>query len=362
MKYVVTGGAGFIGSHIAEELALQEHEVVILDNFFSGKKENIRPLLRNKHVTLVNGSITDRSLLVKACDGADGVFHEAAIASVPYSVDHPLETNETNVTGTLNVLVAARDCGVQKVVFASSSAVYGDDPWLPKTEEMLPVSLSPYAVSKLTGEHYLKVFLDLYGIKTVSLRYFNVFGSRQDPASGYAAAIPRFITRILNHESPVIYGDGLQTRDFIYVKDVVTANLLAMESTASGICNVACGNRINLLDLAAQIMKITGNSVPLVFEPARSGDIRNSYADVSRIRRWFGFNPQYSLEAGLTETIGWYRHRLSPAVNKGAVLSRGKTKKTAVVPTGSSRPRLHRSGPVLQKKKESNPDFPVVIP
>ena len=194
MKYIVTGGAGFIGSHIVEELAQQQHEVVILDNLFSGKMENISPFLEKDNVSFVNGSITDLALLQKTFEGADGIFHEGAIASVPRSIANPLATNEANVTGTLNVLIAARDCGVRKVVFASSSSVYGDTPTLPKREDMTPSPLSPYAVSKLAGEHYLRVFSEVYGLETVALRYFNVFGPRQDPTSQYAAVIPNFIT------------------------------------------------------------------------------------------------------------------------------------------------------------------------
>ncbi len=199
MKYVVTGGAGFIGSHIVEELAQQKHEVVILDNLFSGKMENIQPFLENKNVTFVQGSITDLPLLKKLFEGADGIFHEGAIASVPRSIANPLATNEANVTGTLNVLIAARDCGVRKVLFASSSSVYGNTPTLPKSEDMTPNPLSPYAVSKLTGEQYLKVFSEVYGIKTLSLRYFNVFGPRQDPKSEYAAVIPK-----IHHKNPPV--------------------------------------------------------------------------------------------------------------------------------------------------------------
>lgn len=198
MKYVVTGGAGFIGSHIVEELVHRQHEVVILDNLFSGKVENIRPFLSKKNAVFVRGSVTDPVLLETVFEGADGVFYEGAIASVPRSIKNPAATNEVNVTGTLNVLVAARDCGVKKVLFAFSSSVYGDTPTLPKREDMTPGSLSPYAVSKLAGEQYLKVFSDIYGLSTVSLRYFNVFGPRQDPASEYAAVIPKFITAILS--------------------------------------------------------------------------------------------------------------------------------------------------------------------
>ena len=306
MKYIVTGGAGFIGSHIVEELA-QQHEVVIFDNLFSGKMENIQPFLKKKNVTFVEGSITDLSLLKKIFEGADGIFHEGAIASVPRSIANPLATNEANVTGTLNVLIASRDCDVRKVLFASSSSVYGNTPTLPKREDMTPDPLSPYAVSKLTGEHYLKVFSEVYGLKTLSLRYFNVFGPRQDPKSEYAAVIPRFITKIFSHESPTIYGDGSQTRDFTYVKDVVQANIRAMESDAEGVFNVAYCKRIDLNELAYQIMEITGITVPLVYEPPRTGDVRDSLADIRRAQEAFGYAPEYTVRRGLEETIAWYR-------------------------------------------------------
>lgn len=307
MKYIVTGGAGFIGSHIVEELGKQQHEVVILDNLFSGKMENIMPFLENRNVTFVKGSITDLSLLKKTVEGADGIFHEGAIASVPRSIANPLASNEANVTGTLNVLVAARDCGVRKVLFASSSSVYGNTPTLPKHEDMTPNPLSPYAVSKLTGEHYLKVFSEVFGFQTLSLRYFNVFGPRQDPKSEYAAVIPRFITTILGRGSPTIYGDGGQTRDFTYVKDVVQANIRAMESDAQGVFNVAYCKRIDLNQLASMIMDITGITVPLVYEPSRSGDVRDSLADIRKAQETFGYAPEYTVETGLKETIAWYR-------------------------------------------------------
>jgi UDP-glucose 4-epimerase len=307
MKYIVTGGAGFIGSHIVEELARQEHEVVILDNLFSGKLENIQPFLKKNKVTFVQGSITDIPVLKKILEGSDGIFHEGAIASVPRSIANPLATNEANVTGTLNVLIAARDCGVRKVLFASSSSVYGDTPTLPKHEDMPPAPLSPYAVSKLTGEYYLKVFSEVFGIKTLSLRYFNVFGPRQDPKSEYAAVIPRFITKILNHESPTIYGDGGQTRDFTYVKDVVQANMRAMESDAEGVFNVAYCKRIDLNELANMIMEITGITVPLIYEPPRSGDVRDSLADIRRAQDAFGYAPEFTVKNGLKETIAWYQ-------------------------------------------------------
>ena len=307
MKYIVTGGAGFIGSHIVEELAQQKHEVVIFDNLFSGKMENIQPFLKKKNVTFVKGSITDLSILKKIFEGADGIFHEGAIASVPRSIANPLAINEANVTGTLNVLVAARDCGVRKVLFASSSSVYGNTPTLPKREDMTPNPLSPYAVSKLTGEHYLKVFSELYGLNTLSLRYFNVFGPRQDPKSEYAAVIPRFIITILSQKSPTIYGDGRQTRDFTYVNDVVQANIRAMESDAQGVFNIAYCKRINLNELASLIMEITGITVPLVYEPPRIGDVRDSLADIERAQKAFGYAPKYTVKTGLDETIAQYQ-------------------------------------------------------
>jgi UDP-glucose 4-epimerase len=307
MKYVVTGGAGFIGSHIVEELAKQQHEVMILDNLFSGKMKNIAPFLAKENVSFVNGSITDLPLLKKTFEGADGIFHEGAIASVPRSIANPLATNEANVTGTLNVLIAARDCGVRKVLFASSSSVYGNTPTLPKREDMTPSPLSPYAVSKLAGEQYLRVFSEVYGLKTVALRYFNVFGPRQDPKSQYAAVIPNFITAILGQQSPVIYGDGEQTRDFTFVKDVVQANIRAMEHDAQGVFNVAYCKRINLKDLAAIIMEETGLMVPLRYDPPRSGDVKDSLADITRAKAGFGYEPQYTVRSGLSETIEWYR-------------------------------------------------------
>ncbi len=313
MKYIVTGGAGFIGSHIVEELVRRGDEVVILDNLFSGRIGNIQPFLSKKNVVFVRGSITDPALLKTVFEGADGVFHEAAIASVPRSIRDPAATNEANVTGTLNVLVAARDCGVGKVLFASSSSVYGNTPTLPKSEDMVPCPLSPYAVSKLAGEQYLRAFSGIYGFPTVSLRYFNVFGPRQDPASEYAAVIPKFITSILDGRSPVINGDGRQTRDFSYVKDVVQANIRAMESPAEGVFNVAYCRRMNLLELAGAIMEIAGISVPLTYGPAQAGDVRDSLADISRAKEAFGYAPAYTVKSGLEETVAWYREKAGKA-------------------------------------------------
>ncbi len=306
MKYIVTGGAGFIGSHIVEAIA-GSHEVVVIDNLSSGKLENLSGFSTNVHH--IPGSITDLPVLREAFSGADGIFHLGAIASVAKSVDDPAATHATNLTGTLNVLLAARDCGVKKVVFSSSSAVYGDEPTLPKREDMLPVPLSPYAVSKLAGEYYCKVFSELYGLETVSLRYFNIFGPRQDPMSEYAAVIPKFITRLLNHQAPLIFGDGKQTRDFVYVRDVVQANLLAMQSTRTGIFNIGSGESLDLNTLARTLAEIMEVNIPPVYEKPRSGDIRDSVSDVTLAKKILGYRTRYSLDKGLAETVTWFRQR-----------------------------------------------------
>lgn len=307
MRYIVTGGAGFIGSNLAEHLA-SDHEVIIIDDLSAGRRENIKPLL-NHHprVRFIEGSITDLDLLVETFPGADGIFHQAAIASVPRSVEEPLATNQVNVTGTLNVLWAAKECDVPAVVAASTSAIYGDDPTFPKRETMRATPLSPYAASKLANEYYGEVFSDLYGIRTVFLRYFNVFGPRQDPRSEYAAVIPKFIIRLLDGKPPIIYGDGRQTRDFIFVADVVRANILAMESDASGVFNIAGGRRISLNDLAATLSAITGIHRQPLYEPPRPGDVRDSLAEISRAREAFGFSPRWTVDAGLRETVAWFR-------------------------------------------------------
>jgi UDP-glucose 4-epimerase len=305
MKYIVTGGAGFIGSHIVEAIA-GSHDVVVIDNFSSGKLENLRRF--SDSINCIQGTINNITLLKDACKGADGIFHLAAIASVAQSVADPVATHETNLTGTLKVLLAAQDSGVKKVVFSSSSAVYGDGPTLPKREDLPPLPLSPYAVSKLAGEYYCKVFTELFGVKTASLRYFNVFGPRQDPQSEYAAVIPKFITRLLNNQPPVIFGDGKQTRDFVYVKDVVRANLLAMQSSATGTFNIGSGERIDLTTLAGTLSDIMNVNLPPLYKKARSGDIRDSVSDITAANKTFGYLPSYSLDKGLAETIQWFRN------------------------------------------------------
>ena len=303
MKYIVTGGAGFIGSHIVDAIA-PGNEVVVIDNFSSGKPENLGTFPDNVHV--VRGSVTDLSLLKKVFTGADGIFHLAAIASVAGSVDNPRATHETNLSGTLNVLIAAHESGVRRVVFSSSSAVYGNEPTLPKREDMPPFPLSPYAVTKLASEYYCSVFSELYGVQTVSLRYFNVFGPRQDPKGEYAAVIPKFITGMLNNKAPVIFGDGTQTRDFVYVKDVVRANLLAMESTATGTFNIGSGNGTSLNTLAKIIAGIMDVSLSPVHKKHRSGDILHSVSDITAADKTLGYRVRYSLKKGLSETIQWF--------------------------------------------------------
>ncbi len=301
MKALVTGGAGFIGSNLAEELA-KKHEVVIIDDLSTGRVENVKDL----DLELVRGSITDPDMLKENFRDVDCVFHQAALPSVQRSIEDPVLANEVNICGTLNVLVAARDADVKKVIYASSSAVYGDTPELPKREDMKPDPKSPYAVAKLAGEYYCRVFNEIYGLKTVALRYFNVYGPRQDPASDYAAVIPNFVNRVMAGKEPIIYGDGEQTRDFTFVRDVVQANVRAMESDATGVFNVATGTRISINDLAGMVMGIIGNRVDCVHEVARAGDVRDSLGDISRAHEGFGYVPRYGMEDGLKETVGWF--------------------------------------------------------
>jgi UDP-glucose 4-epimerase len=278
----------------------------VLDNLSTGHIENIEPLVNEGRISFVRGSVTDLPLLQRIFEGADGVFHQAALPSVQRSVENPMATHEANVTGTLNVLIAARDCGVKKVVMASSSSVYGNTPVLPKHEAMVPAPLSPYAVSKLADEHYASVFSDLYGLSTVCLRYFNVFGPRQDPNSQYAAVIPHFLTWVLDGQPPLIDGDGEQTRDFTYVKNVVQANIKSMESDARGAFNIACGERTSINALARTIMDLTGIDLEPIHRERRPGDVRDSLADITRAREAFGYSPAYTLKEGLEETIRWF--------------------------------------------------------
>lgn len=301
MKCLVTGGCGFIGSNLAEELS-KTHEVVVLDNLATGSFDNIKGM----DVEFVEGNVTDSDLLQDLFQGVDYVLHQAAVVSVPESIKDPLKANEVNAKGTLNVLLAARHNGVRKVVNASSCAVYGDTDELPLKEVTSPRPKSPYSVTKLTAEYYCNVFTELYGLKTASLRYFNVYGPRQDPDSDYAAAIPKFMIKVLNGESPVIYGDGEQTRDFIFVRDVVKANIMAMESEESGVFNVATGRRVSINELASLIIKLSGNDLSPVHDEPRKGDILHSYGDANKIREKIGFEPFYELGEGLKETMEFF--------------------------------------------------------
>lgn len=299
-KIVITGGAGFIGANLAEELAV-DNSVIIIDDFSTGNKENVNDLPGEK-VKFIEGSIGDLSLLERSFRNVDFVFHLAAISSVHRSIENPLATNDVNVTGALNVLLAARDSGVKKVAFASSAAVYGDTTSTAQKEDMTPNPQSLYAVTKLVGEYYCGVFQAIYGLPTVSLRYFNVYGPKQDPNSEYAAVIPRFAKRLSEGKPPIIYGDGEQTRDFVFVSDVVRANILAVESEATGVCNIGQGQSITINELATLITRITNKDPGITYEEAREGDIRHSLADISKAGL-FGYRPQYDLEQGLRKTI-----------------------------------------------------------
>jgi len=308
-KYLVTGGAGFIGSHIVETLVERGDAVRVLDNLTTGKKENLEAVAGR--IEFVEGDIRDPETCARAVKGVDHVLHEAALASVVRSVEDPLLTNAINVTGTLNMLLAARDAGVKSFVLASSSAVYGDDPAMPKVEGREGRLLSPYAVSKLVDEKYAQAFHALYGLNTVALRYFNVFGPRQDPFSQYAAVIPLFITKILGGERPVVYGDGEQSRDFIFVENVVRANIEAAgsASAAGEVLNVACGDGMTVNSLLKAVNEVLGTKVEAVHADPRPGDIKHSTADVRKARRLMDFTPGVSFMEGLRETAAWYKKR-----------------------------------------------------
>lgn len=304
---LVTGGAGFIGSHIAEKLVGLGHEVRILDNFSTGRRENLRSF--ENDVDVHEGDLRDAVFVERAIKGVEVVFHEAALASVPRSVSDPVASNEVNVTGTLNLLVASRDACVRRVVYASSSSVYGNSPELPKQEIMPPSPESPYAVSKLAAENYCRVFSSLYGLECVALRYFNVFGPRQDPGSQYSAVVPLFATALFAGEQPLIYGDGEQSRDFTYVANVVDANILAMsaDAVAGETFNIACGCTSTVNELLSRLQEIAGTSLAARYVDPRPGDVKHSYADISKAERMLGLSPEVSLEDGLAITADSFR-------------------------------------------------------
>jgi nucleoside-diphosphate-sugar epimerase len=305
MLYLVTGGAGFIGSHLAEELSRRGERVRVVDSFITGKRQNLAHL---PNVELIEGDLADLKTARAGVAGVDYVLHQAAIPSVPRSVDDPITSNRANIDATLNVLVAARDAGVKRVVYAGSSSAYGDTPTLPKREDMPAKPLSPYALQKLVGEQYMSMFTALYGLETVTIRYFNVFGPRQDPSSPYSGVISVF-TRALLENGPVnIYGDGEQTRDFTYVTNVVDGVLRACTAQVSGmVLNVATGSRISLNELFRTLRELTGRTVNPSYRPPRAGDVRDSLADISRASRLLGYEPLVPFEEGLRRTVDWYR-------------------------------------------------------
>jgi nucleoside-diphosphate-sugar epimerase len=303
-SYLVTGGAGFIGSHLVETLLQRGESVRVLDDFSTGKADNLAPF--SGRFEMLEGRIDDASLAERAVRGIDFVLHQAALGSVPRSVEDPAGSHAANLTGTLVLLDASRKAKVRRFVYASSSSVYGDTPELPKTESMAPAPLSPYAVTKLGGEHYCRVFHGIYGLQTVALRYFNVFGPRQRPDSQYAAVIPRFIAALKGGEAPVLYGDGRQSRDFTYVENVVQANLAACEAPARAAgeaFNIACGERFSLLDLLGELQALSGRSQPPRFEPSRKGDVRDSLADIRKAEETLAYRPRIPFREGLARTL-----------------------------------------------------------
>jgi len=310
-SYLVTGGAGFIGSNIVEVLLKKGEQVRVLDNFETGSRDNLAFTSNYGDIfSLIEGDIRDRGVCEKACDGVDYVLHQAALGSVPRSIKMPEIYDNVNITGTLNMLMAARDAKSKRFVFASSSSVYGDTPVLPKVETMVPNPMSPYAVSKITGEHYCRVFNDTYDLPTIAFRYFNVFGPRQSPESQYAAVIPKFFAAFLNGDSPTIYGDGEQTRDFTFIKNVVSVNLQActVDKAACGnVYNVGCGDRISVNRLAKDIQKITASSAAIQHDPPRQGDVRDSLADLTQLEKHFDTKQLISLTDGLKVTGEWYK-------------------------------------------------------
>jgi nucleoside-diphosphate-sugar epimerase len=304
--YLVTGGAGFIGSHLTEALVRRGHAVRVLDNLSTGKRRNLEHI---NGVEFIEGDLADLSACVRAVQGIDYVLHQAAIPSVPRSVKDPISSNRANIDGSLNILVAARDAGVRRLVYAGSSSAYGDTPTLPKREDMPTRPLSPYALQKLVAEQYCQMFTALYGLETVTIRYFNVFGPRQDPGSAYSGVISLFSTALLEGRQPTIYGDGEQTRDFTYVANVVDGVLRACEApNASGeVINVATGGRISLNDLLRTMNAIVGTSIEPIFAEGRTGDVRDSQADISKAQTLLGYTPTVGLEDGLRDTLDWCR-------------------------------------------------------
>jgi nucleoside-diphosphate-sugar epimerase len=305
-KYLVTGGAGFIGSNIVHSLVKKQAQVRVIDNLSTGDEKNLDGI--RSEIEFMEGDICNPNTIKKATEGIDYIIHQAALPSVPRSIDNPNATHESNINGTLSVLLAARDQGVKRVVFAGSSSAYGESPELPKKENMLPAPLSPYAATKLAGEFYCQTFSTVYGLETLTLRYFNVFGPRQNPESQYAAVIPKFITILMDEKSPTIYGDGEQTRDFTYVENVVSANILAcqVEKTAGEVINIATSQRISLNQLYTLLTKIVKKDIPAKYAPARTGDVKHSLADITLAEKLLGYRPSIDLKEGLEQTVAWF--------------------------------------------------------
>ena len=313
-SYLVTGGAGFIGSHLSEELLRRGHQVRVADSFITGKRGNLAHL---RGVELIEGDLADAEVAARAVAGMDYVLHQAAIPSVPRSVQDPATSNRANITASLNVLVAARDAGVKRLVYAGSSSAYGNTPALPKREDMPTHPLSPYALQKLVAEQYCQMFTDLYGLETVTIRYFNVFGPRQDPGSPYSGVISLFSTALLEGRQPVIYGDGGQTRDFTYIANVVDGVLRACQApkAVGEVINVATGGRISLNQLLDVMKKVVGSDVQPIYEESRAGDVRDSQADISKAEALLGYKTTVGLEEGLKRTIDWCRtDGVAPAI------------------------------------------------
>lgn len=312
-KFLVTGGAGFIGSNLCEAILELGYNVRCLDNFSTGKRENIEPFLSNPKFELMEGDIRDLDTCMKACEGVDYVSHQAAWGSVPRSIEMPLLYEDINIGGTLNMLEAARQNGVKRFVYASSSSVYGDEPNLPKREDRVGKVLSPYALTKKTNEEYARLYTTLYGLETVGFRYFNVFGRRQDPYGYYAAVIPKFLKALLGGEAPTINGDGKQSRDFTYIENVIEANLkgmLAPSEAAGEAFNVAYGGQVYLIDLYNKLCELLNVDITPNFGPDRVGDIKHSNADISKAQRLLSYDPDYSFEKGIVEAIEWYKENL----------------------------------------------------
>jgi UDP-glucose 4-epimerase len=306
-SYLVTGGAGFIGSHLAEELLKRGHRVRVADSLITGKRANLDVI---KGVEFLQGDLADEAFAAKVCAGMDFVLHQAAIPSVPRSVDDPVTSNRANITATVNVLDAARKARVRRLVYAGSSSAYGDTPTLPKREDMPTAPKSPYALQKLVGEQYCRMFTELYGFETVTTRYFNVFGPRQDPGSPYSGVISLFATAVLAGKQPIIYGDGEQTRDFTYIANVVDGVLKACDAprAAGEVVNVATGMRISLKELLQTLNRLAGSNLAPIYKDARAGDVRDSQADISKAKALLGYRPTVNLEEGLRLTLEWTRH------------------------------------------------------